>query len=359
MSKTNYAVAPGEFLADWLEEHQQSQAQLARQMDVSPKHVSMLINGATLTPETALKLSRATGSSVKYWLSLEAKHRADLVRITEAEKLAAEDLGFLSEVPHKELRKRGFLSATLNNRSLLVQELMTFFRAGSLYALKERMALPEVAYRQGALMKSKPAAVAAWLRLGELDVEGQEEEMPFDAKRLQALIPELRKLTISRPDHFGRALVEKLATVGVHLVYVRDLPGTATYGATWWKGSHPVIQLSLRQRDDGNFWFTLFHEIGHVLLHSSEQSVIINEASNSSRSQLEVEADKFACDILIPKESAHRLTNNMSLSSITALAREISVAPGVIVGRLQHDGKLPYHVGNRLKMRLQVSEEDD
>ena len=359
MSQTNYAIAPGEFLAEWLEEQRLSQAELARRMDVSPKHVSTLINGATLTPDTALKLARATGSSVKYWLGLEAKHRADLVRITEAEKLAKENLDFLSEVPHKELRRRGFLSATLKNKSQLVQELMTFFRAGSLNALQECMHLPEAAYRQGVSIKSKPAAVAAWLRLGEIDVEQQEESVPFSAERLREVLPELRQLTVSQPDHFGRELVEKLATAGVHLVYVSDLPGTSTYGATWWKAGHPVVQLSLRQKDDANFWFTLFHEIGHILLHGNERTVIINEVRNPARSPLEIEADEFACDILIPKEFVHRLVANMTLASIKALARELGVSPGVVVGRLQHDGKLPYSIGNGLKMRLQVSEDDD
>lgn len=359
MSKANYAVAPGEFLSEWLEQERLSQAELARRMGVSPKHVSTLINGSTLTPETALRLERVTGASAKYWLSLEAKHRADLVRVTEAEKLAQEDLSFLAEVPHRELRKRGFLTATLKNRSLLVQELMSFFRAGSVFALQERMQLPEASYRQGASLKSNHASVAAWLRLGEIDVEQQEESQPFDADRLKALVPELRKLTLAQPDHFGRELVTKLATAGVHLVYVSDLPGTATYGATWWKGGHPVIQLSLRQKDDGNFWFTLFHEIGHVLLHRNDQAVIINEAKNPDRGRLELEADEFACNVLIPKEFEHRLVRNMSLASIVSLAQELGVSPGVVVGRLQHDKKLDFQIGNRLKMRLQLSEEDD
>lgn len=138
-----------------------------------------------------------------------------------------------------------------------------------------------------------------------------------------------------------------------------DLPGTATFGATWWKGGHPVIQLSLRQKDDGNFWFTLFHEIGHILLHRDERTVIINEARNPARSATEIEADEFACNVLIPKEYEHRLIKGMSLAAISALARDLKVSPGVVVGRLQHDGKVDYRVGNGLKMRLHISEEDD
>ncbi|MEV4991570.1 HigA family addiction module antitoxin [Pseudarthrobacter sp. LMD1-1-1.1] len=359
MVKTTYAVAPGEFLAEWLEEQGMSQGELARRMDVSAKHVSSLINGGSLTAETAVKLERVTGSSAQYWLRLEAQHRADLIRLTEAKTLESEDLTFLKNVPCKELRKRGFLSATLANRPQLVQELMSFFRAGSVFALQERIRLPQAAYRQGQLTDSKEPIVATWLRLGELDVDQQEPLPQFSSDALRALIPEIRSLTRQPPSHFGAALVSRLGTAGVHLVYVQDIPGSATYGATWWKNENPVIQLSLRQKDDGQFWFTLFHEIGHVLLHAKRHRLFVDLKNGADSGAAEAEADRFACEVLIPKEHEHRLVSNMSLAAISDFAQEIGVSPGVVVGRLQHDRKIGFHVGNRLKIQLAISEDDD
>lgn len=358
MTQKTYTVSPGEFIGEWLQENDVSQRQLALRMGVSPKHVSSLVNGGSLSPDSALKLERVTGMSSSFLLRAEATFRTELTRLTEASSLAQADLSFVDNLPCAELRKAGHITSTKKRKSELVQELMTFFRVGSLSALLDRVALPKAAYRQGTVAPEKEAIVATWLRLGEIDAEAQDAPGPFSAEILEGLIPKLRELTLQPPEHFGVELVRMLATAGVHLVYVKDLPGSKTFGATWWKNENPVIQLSLRSKDDGNFWFTLFHEIGHVLLHG-QGGVFLDFKVGEDGSKEEEEADTFASEILIPKQFEKRLVSGMTLAQIKKLSLDAEIAPGVVVGRLQHDGKLHFSVGNGLKNYLEISEDDD
>lgn len=85
----NWSTHPGEHLAEYLDEHGWSQAELARRAGLTPKHVSEIISGKNpVTPETALKLERALGLKAEIWLRLQSSW--DLFQARQREREAAQ-----------------------------------------------------------------------------------------------------------------------------------------------------------------------------------------------------------------------------------------------------------------------------
>ena len=148
------------------------------------------------------------------------------------------------------------------------------------------------------------------------------------------------------------------------MAIVEAFPKARANGATrWLSPTKALIQLSLRHKWEDIFWFSFFHEAGHVVLHRKKE-VFLETGGRKSAAQadpafkrLEDEADRFASRTLIPTGFDRRL-RRASLEDIEDLAQHIGVAPAIVVGRLQHDGVLPYHQGNHFRGRLEMIEDD-
>ena len=141
------------------------------------------------------------------------------------------------------------------------------------------------------------------------------------------------------------------ATAGVALTLVPEIKGAPVSGATeWLTPEKALIALSLRYKSDDQFWFSFFHEAGHILKGSKKAKYI--DASGDKEDAGEREANAFAGNFLIPPREAGQLDKLWSKKSVVAFARSIGVAPGIVVGRLQREGIVPYSNLNGLKRKL-------
>jgi len=194
-------------------------------------------------------------------------------------------------------------------------------------------------------------SLAAWLRLGELEAQRIECEA-YNAKAFKQHLADIRRLTPAEPDAFEPELRRLCAESGVAFVLIPELPHTRACGATrWLNPDKAILQLSLRYRSNDQFWFSFFHEAGHILLHSSKEVFI---EGSDCKSDKEEQADAFAANTLIPASEYRRLKNVgiFSRADVVAFAESIGIAPGIVVGRLQHDGLLPMSHLNDLKRRF-------
>ncbi|MDB5243960.1 MAG: ImmA/IrrE family metallo-endopeptidase [Spirosoma sp.] len=355
---TDYAVPTGDYVTEWLEENDVSQAELARRMGVSGKHVSKLISGAALTPDVATKLALVTGIPSRIWLGWEATYRADVARLSLSEQLAAHR-SVVELFPLAHLRKLGVVTASLRKPGVVALELFAFFGVASIGALERCVTRQAVAYRQGLAHPVDEHALATWLRIGELEANAEAGELSaYDENGLRELLPQLRALSANPQPNFGQELVARLARVGVQLIYVPEVKGARVYGATRWLQGRPVIALTLRGRTDGQFWFTLFHEIGHVLLHKDAEAHVHSVDAQGPVNPAEVEANHFAGTTLIPTEYERFLATLRSKQDVRKFAAAIGVSPGIVVGRLWHDRIWDFKNGQDLCMRLHFSEDD-
>ena len=348
----DYAVAPGTILAERLEAHDMSYADFARRCGRSPKLISEIVAGkAPVEPQTALQFEKVTGVAAHIWLGLESDYR--LHRAQEAERRkAAKSASWAKRFPVNALVKRRVMDKP-SSSAAAVSGLLAFFGVGSVEAWAVKYGAESVNYRHSPSFVSDEYALATWRRLGELEAERQ-TCAGFNAARFKRSLAEIRPLT---REPFGNAIRkagERCNESGVVLALIPPLPKAAISGAAWWLSSQKaMIALSARHMSDDHLWYTLFHEAAHILLHSKRE-VFIDSKENDA-DEREAEANRWAADFLIPREAWERFVERepRNAPTVQRFAQEQGVAPGVVVGRLQHEGRLPWRNPlNRLKRRL-------
>jgi Zn-dependent peptidase ImmA (M78 family) len=139
------------------------------------------------------------------------------------------------------------------------------------------------------------------------------------------------------------------------LVIVRAPKGCPLYGAVrWLSPQKALIELSVRYLRSDSFWFTFFHECGHIALHGKK--ILFLEGKGMSGAE-EDEANRFAADRLIPAASwAAFQPTSITEQAIHEFARAIGIDPGIVLGRLHNDQRVPWNRFNQLKARYRWEE---
>lgn len=347
---------PGDTIADVLEERGWSQAEFAQRSGYTAKHVNQLLRGkAPISEDTALRLERVLGSTARFWLQREAEYREALARRAEAVALSSER-GWLGELPLEDMIQFKWITDYRHNPAAQVGECLSFFGVASVAAWRERYIAPLAAYRASRRYERQPGAVAAWLRQGERRAAAIGLAQ-FQRKVFQERLDELRDLT-NEPDPgvFVPKMMALCASVGVAVVLEPAPHGCPVSGAVrWLTPETALLMLSLRHKTNDQLWFPFFHEAGHLLLHGKRLTFL--EIEGELGDDDEDEADAFARDFLIPPARAIRLQEMRSEAAVVQFAREIGIAPGIVVGRMQKEGWLPWTHLNGLKVRYTWAQE--
>jgi addiction module HigA family antidote len=339
------AIPPGETLAETLEALGMSQAELARRAKRPVQAISEIVQGKKeITAETALELERVVGVPQHVWMRLETDYRSVKARSAEADRLRKE-VPLAKRFPYAAMATLKWVP-DVRDWVDRVRELLNFFGVASLVQVK----LAEAAWRKSAALRLSLYALAAWLRKGELDAQ-KVTTKEFDEAGLIDTLPVLRGLT--REPDFADRLRSLLADRGVAVAFVPHLPQTGAHGATRWVAQKATMQLSIRYAYADVFWFTVFHELGHLLLHGRRHSFI--EVRGNENDEREREANRFAEDHLIPRslfEAFLRTNLRISRAAIVRFAEQVGVSTGVVVGRLQSSNHLSHAQLNDLRPRL-------
>jgi addiction module HigA family antidote len=350
---------PGETVLDYLEFHGWSQRDLARRAGITPKTISEICNGkAPITPATALAFENVFGRPARLWLNLQRCYDEAEARQRQAIKsLAWAD--WANNFPLKEMRSLQF---SLPTGTSDVDAVLKFFGVSSPESWETVWKGSAVAYRQTRVFKTRQEAIAAWVREAEI-VANWLDVADFDEELLRSSLEALRRLTRERAETIMDLLQSICAKAGVAVVLVPGLPQTCISGcAKWLSDKRALVGLTLRYKTDDQLWFTFFHEIGHILLHRNKRSFVVDNAAENLSDQVvdpemkqyEEEANRFAADTLIPPKALGDFLREgkFTSESIYAFAEQIGIGPGIVVGRLQHDGVLARHQGNAFKQRL-------
>lgn len=350
----DYAVPPGESLRQTLDALGMSQIELARRTGISQKHINQILQGAApITPETSLAIERATGTPALFWTNLEANFQLHRTKQAEIEH-ADSDAAWVKAFPLAEMRRRGIVDER-RDVAALREQLLAFFGVASRPAWEALWRSPTAAFRRSRAFRVDDHATACWLRLGELEAQRLDVKH-FDAARFRRGLRRIRRFISTDPETWEPIVRTECATSGVATVFINEVKGSRAHGATrWLSPAKAMLQLSARQRWEDHFWFSFFHEAGHVLLHSKRQAFVDYAGTESDR--LEDEANVFAQRMLIPADDEDRLRELQTEEQIRLFAEELALPPGVVVGRLQREGIVPYSFGNRLRRKLQIIEE--
>ena len=340
---------PGNTIVNILRDQGMSTRQFADEIGQNLDDVEALLEGRTpISISTARQLSRVLGASVEFWMTRDCKYRDNVARLTSTHK------DWLSELPVRDMVEFKWMKPAVDS-SMAIAACLRYFDVPSVSVWQQTYGkLPaHYAFRLSDASECRTAAVAAWLRQGEIEAE----KIPcraWDKKLLDATIPKLKTLTkIKDPAQFIPKLQILCAECGVAVVVVRAPAGCPASGATrFLPEGKALLQLSFRHLSDDQFWFSLFHELGHLLLHGKMGFFI--EDGKSLSSPEEQEANDFAADLLVPLEYKSELKKLIADSkAVIRFAVSVGVSPGIIVGQLQHLKIIGHDRLNGLKRRYE------
>ena len=345
----DYVTEPGSILQETIDSLGITQKEFAARTGYTTKHINLLVSGkARITPDAAVRLERVTRVPARFWNNLETQYQDRKARLPDSND-ADEDAAWLKEIPIKELVKRGALPPQANQAEQF-EAALSFFGVASVSAWRSGWSSRQIAFRKSADATDCTGGIAAWVRLVELEA-ARIKCASYDADRFQAALQKIRSLTIKTPQVFVPSMTRLCAEAGVALSLIPEIPGSRVSGAAKWIAPHKaMIALNLRGKRNDKFWFTFFHEAGHVLNDNRYEVYVDVDYVDDPRERA---ANRFAGEILIPPEHAHRLKQLRSKSDVVAFAKRIGIHPAIVVGRLHHEKVIPYSHLHDLLVPLQ------
>jgi plasmid maintenance system antidote protein VapI/Zn-dependent peptidase ImmA (M78 family) len=347
----DWVSAPGETIADVLRERGLPPAVFAGNIGCEAEQFNALLHGRIeLSAETARLLETHLGGSRSFWLNREAHYRSDLARLR---KEVESDPEWLKQLPLRDMIRFGWVQRE-SDPAAQARACFAFFEVPDAAVWRRVYGVPVemAAFRTSPTFDSHTGSVAAWLRQGEIasrDIHCQ----PWNRDEFIAALSRIRPLTRQKdPARFLPTLTQLCAEAGVAVVVLRAPAGCRASGATRFVSrGKALLLLSFRYLSDDHFWFTFFHEAAHLILHSPNALFI--EAEEMLSSDQEQEANDFAQDFLIPRSIRTEFGRlPLTHESIIRFAHRVGISPGIVVGQLQHAGRLPRNQLNRLKRRF-------
>jgi len=336
----DYAVPPGETLHEVMVSLEMTQKELAIRTGLTEQTLIRIFKGEQpISYETANRLELVSGVSASFWNNLEAQYGEQVAKQHERQRLEA-DIAWLSQIPTKELIERKCLQPQ-QDKVVLLRATLGFYGVGTVNAWQEIWNEPAVAARRSKCFESQPGAASAWIRQGELQAHHIECQ-PYNKACLKEALKQIRSLTQNDPDVFVPEMKRLCAKAGVAVALVPEMKKVPWHGATkWLTPQKAMILLNLRGRGEDKFWFSFFHEAGHVL-HDSKKDLLINDGSHDD--PREIQADNFASESLIPSCYNDEISRVRSRSDVILLAESLGISPGIVAGRFQYlTGKWHYY----------------
>lgn len=310
-----------------------SQRDLADRTGLTVQTLNRIFKGEQpITYETSNRLELVTGIEAAFWNNLETQYRQQLAKIGQARQMRSH-LAWLKTIPVKELMARQAISPETDKVAVL-REVLRFYGVSSVEAWHTVWDEPAAAARRSPFLKSSPGPTSAWLRLGQLEAR-KIQCAPYDKKRFSENLRLIRDLTIRPPSAFVPEMRRLCAEAGVVLALVEEIKGAPWSGAAeWLTPTKAMILLNLRGKAEDKFWFSFFHEAGHIL-HDSKKERYIDDGKDYRDRPEEKRADDFAANILIPPAHNPAIKAARSAADITRIAASLNLSPGIVAGRYQ------------------------
>lgn len=345
-------IHPGETIADVLEDRGITQAELSSRAGVSPAYVSNVIAGKKgISANFAMGLEYALGVPKSFWLNLQANYESELLEIneyktiTEEERCAREDLKDVV----KHLRQKGRMPMREDKESSILS-LRKALQISNIANLKEM--IPAGAFRMAANTSVNPYVLGAWIRLCQLAGDTKNITTCFDKSHTLDLIKEIKNIMCQKDADLQGNLKNTMERYGIDFSVVKNFRGAPVQGYIFQKsnGTYQMV-LTIRGAFADIFWFSLFHEIGHIVNGDIGKNFrFIDDGCDCDK---ELAADLFASNMLLSPESyKHFLqTRDFTIEAIQRYAKSQQVKPYIVIGRLQKEKYLDYSAYSNYKLR--------
>lgn len=346
----NLISHPGETLAELLEVNSMTQKELSVRLSCTPKHINEIIKGLKpISNALAVKLENVFNLKASFWNNLQNVYNEQIEKLRIKESVSHEEIQYFKD--NKNIYK--FLVGDnwveeCSDVTEGVLNLRKFLKINSLLQVGKLLQV-NGAYRISDKVKINDLALACWLRMCDILSEKIEikEYREINKDIILKDIKEIRKLSKENPNVFIEKLQSYFSELGISIVVLKNIQGAPVNGLIKKSNNGINICLTIRGKDADKFWFTLFHELGHLFTSKIDKFYIDYESNNTEVERL---ADKFATENLIDRTIYNNLINStISMESIIEAAKQMDILPSIIVGRLQHDKIIGYNQYNKLK----------
>lgn len=349
---------PGETLDEKLEEMKMGPKEFAVRTAKPEKTIIAIIKGeSSITADMAVQFESVTKIPAHFWLNNQRAYDEYVAR-KRREEMIEQSTEWAKQFPILVMIKEGWLKASSNIKER-TSALLSFFSISTPEAWEDYYCnqVLKVEFRISLANTKAPYAISAWLRKGEL--QAAEIEAPaYSEKRFKEILPEIKSVMATQPTDFFGQLQSLCLEAGVKVVFTPCLPKAPINGSTRWLNNNPLIQLTDRYKRNDVFWFTFFHEAGHILLHGKKEIFLESIDYSDKIAKKEAEADKFAVRWTFTEEQEKELlgVESLNLDEIRIFAEKVNTHPAIIVGRLQYKKLLPYNVGRELIVPIKIEE---
>ena len=335
---------PGTELKNKLEEFGMSRKELAQRINVSEKHICTVINGNRgISAAFARKLGYVFPPT-SHWLKLQAKYDEEQTRIQEEHSITESEIGVLKSlhtiIPY--FIEKGYMHNECGDASKVMQ-------LRELLNVSDLLLIPNITYNAAyraqlsSNIKADPYVLFAWQRLCEKETENLKTEGALNKELLFDKLQEIKSMMFGEINHGIHNLQKLLGKCGIAFQVVKNFRGAPVQGFIKELADHRLILcLTIRRQRADTFWFTLFHEIAHILNNDYTNRFVDFDSIHSEK---EAKADAFARNILINPELYREFLHTsdcITWKNIEEFARLAQVQPFIVLGRLQNDGILDW-----------------
>ncbi len=336
----DYAIHPGETLREKLEELQMSPKEFSVRTGKPIKTVSKILNSkSAITSEMAVQFEKVLNIPANFWIKKQAnynefiakeKYKQDIEQAKEWAKL----------FPYAQMAKFGFVKPTRKIEEK-TEELLDFFDVAK-YTAWENIYLNQqtpVYFRISLKHNKNPYALSVLLQMGKLQAK-KIQAPEFNKSKLKELLPELKMIMANKPTNYLEIIQEKCLKAGVKVIYTPNLKQTVTNGVVRWIDNNPVIQMTDRHKRYDIFWFSFFHELGHIVLHGNKKNIFLEETKSTIKKNIqETEADDFSANILLKEKEYQQIIDELNsgkdiFETIKKYALKFFTHPDIIIGRI-------------------------
>ena len=340
---------PSNTLMDKLKEMRMSRKEFALRTGKPEKTVIAVLKGtSSITSEMAVLFENITKIPAHFWLNKQTHYNEYKARLKR--KIAVENAEDWTRIfPYSEMANNKWVPTTRNIKEKTIN-LFEYFAVSTHNAWHKLYMESELKVAAYATLKHthNPHAISAWLRQGEIQAENISAPA-YNKKQFKDNLHTIKNIMAKHPKVFFKQLQKLCLEAGVKVFHTPKLPKVPISGSTRWLKNTPVIQLTARYKQNDRFWFTFFHEAGHILLHGKKYISLKGIDFSEANPEKEQQAHKFAEEWTLSKKQEKEVLKALPLNEddIIHFAKKFNTHPALIIGRLQHKELIPFSMGRK------------
>ncbi len=330
-------IHTGETIKEVLEDRNMTQEELAIRTGFSAKHVSEVISGKkNISSKFANRLEYALSIPTSFWINLQGIYDSQILELEKQNNIESKEFEILSEL--KEIMKYcedNNIIAKYKDKAKQVLNMRKFLNVNDLTVIPS-LPYQQTAFRGSSKLKINIYVLYAWQKICQEFTSSKSLDTNFDKKKLSSKFDEIKQTMFLEPNAMVIRLKEIFKECGIIFEVVKHFKGAPVYGFIQKKDSKVILCMTIRQSFSDIFWFTLFHEIGHLINDDICDNLI---DYSFTESDAEIKADEFASNILISNEEydKFKFMGKYDKTSVLNFAKQQNVKPGILIGRIQRD----------------------